>query len=137
MANNYDQSSDVDSAMEQDVSLTTAATTAQYDQEVLSDGEEHARQQPDVKTQTEQVNEADLRKLIMAIQRDTTIDRQEKARRMQVNKLDSLWKWWLLIELCSTWCRMAPYPHHRIRQLVQVIHGKIDQMWMMLHLPTM
>ncbi|CDS12851.1 hypothetical protein LRAMOSA05035 [Lichtheimia ramosa] len=83
MANNYDQSSDVDSAMEQDVSLTTAATTAQYDQEVLSDGEEHARQQPDVKTQTEQVNEADLRKLIMAIQRDTTIDRQEKARRMQ------------------------------------------------------
>lgn len=90
MANNYDQSSDVDSAMEQDVSLTTAATTAQYDQEVLSDGEEHARQQPDVKTQTEQVNEADLRKLIMAIQRDTTIDRQEKARRMQVNKLDSL-----------------------------------------------
>lgn len=90
MANNYDQSSDVDSAMEQDVPITTTATTAQYDQEILSDGEEHARQQPDAKAHAEQVNEADLRKLIMAIQRDTSIDRQEKARRMQVDREGTL-----------------------------------------------
>ena len=55
----------------------------QQQEEDWWDAEDQSRPEP--KPAKDEFNEAELRKAIMQIQIDTTIDRKEKARKIQVN----------------------------------------------------